>query len=199
MTGMIEILIGIIIAAVIVAFIRNRTKNCENISWVFEKIKMSGLKFDLMCKLIAIGLLVIFYLLHSMEICKIFSFAHILFIYVEILVLFIAPLKAEAECCLLINEVPREAFNWSVVRMKSRRVERQKEVPLMSSVIDIWIVLTVYLKIINSVVYGDFAGCIQFIIIFDVLLLIIRIHDDKQFKKLEAKYYEERFSSYYRK
>ena len=43
MAGMIELLIGTIMARIIVAFIRNRTKNSTNISWVFRTIKMSGL------------------------------------------------------------------------------------------------------------------------------------------------------------
>lgn len=60
MAGMIELLIGTIMARIIVAFIRNRTKNSTNISWVFRTIKMSGLKFDLMCRGIALGLVVIF-------------------------------------------------------------------------------------------------------------------------------------------
>ena len=54
MVDMIGFLIGLIIARIIVAFIRNKTKNSTNISWVFRTIKMSGLKFDLMCRGIAL-------------------------------------------------------------------------------------------------------------------------------------------------
>ena len=45
MATMIRALIGIILAIVIIGFIRNRTKNRRNISWVFKKIKLDGLIF----------------------------------------------------------------------------------------------------------------------------------------------------------
>lgn len=198
MAVMIEILIGTIIARILVAFIRNRTKDTTNISWVFKKIKMSGLKFDWMCKGIALGLVLVFYLLHSMGISKILPHIHILFIYIEEVVLFMAPLKAEAECCLMIKVVPWEAFRWAVVREDSRRVERQKEVPLMSSGVEIGIIIMIYLKIINFIGYDTFMD-VCYIIGFEIMLIIDRIREDKRFKKIEAQYYEEKFSEYYEK
>ena len=94
MVDMIGFLIGLIIARIIVAFIRNKTKNSTNISWVFRTIKMSGLKFDLMCRGIALGLVVIFYLLHLIGINKILPYTYLAFIYMEIVVLFI-PIKCK--------------------------------------------------------------------------------------------------------
>lgn len=194
----IEILIGTIMAGILVAFIRNRTKDTANISWVFEKIKMSGLKFDLMCKGIALVLVLVFYLLHLIGIGKILPHIHIVFIYIEEVVLFIAPLKAEAECCLMIKIVPVEAFGWHVVRENARRVERQKEVPLMSSIVEICIIIMIYLKIINYIGYDTFIE-FHYILWLEIFLLIDRIYEDKRFKKVEAKYYEEKFRSYYKK
>lgn len=198
MAVMIEILIGTIMARILVAFIRNRTKDTTNISWVFKKIKMSGLKFDWMCKGIALGLVLVFYLLHSMGISKILPHIHILFIYIEEVVLFMAPLKAEAECCLMIKVVPWEAFGWVGVRENARYVERQKEVPLMSSGVEIGIIIMIYLKIINFIGYDTFMD-VRYIIGFEILLIIDRIREDKRFKKIEAQYYEEKFSEYYEK
>lgn len=134
MAGMIRVLIGAIIARIVVEVVRNRIKNSTNISWVFRTIKMSGLKFDLMCRGIALGLVVIFYLLHLIGINKILPYTYLAFIYMEIVVLFIAPLKAEAECCLLIKEVPEEIFGYRI-NIESPRVDREKR--LGTYVIDI--------------------------------------------------------------
>ena len=202
MAGMIEILIGIIIIIVIIGFIRNRTKNRRNISWVFRTIKMSGLKFDLMCRGIALGLVVQFYLLHSIGISKLLPYTYIAFMYIEIVVLFVAPLKAEAECCLLIEEVPLETFGWPEIQKNDRYVvEREKDWVLMSAFMEVYPMSMIYLKIVNSITYElfmDYSYIIIFIIL-DLWMLIERIRDDKRFRRLENQYYEEKFRSYYRK
>ena len=200
MAGMIELLIGTIMARIIVAFIRNRTKNSTNISWVFRTIKMSGLKFDLLCRGIALVLIVLFYLLHLMGISKILPYTYIAFMYIEVVVIFIAPLKAEAECCLLIKEVPEEVFGYKI-NPESPRVDREKGCVLISSLMEVYPMSMIYLKIVNSVNYElfmDYSYIIIFIIL-DLWILIERIRNDKRFKRLQAKYYEKKFSSYYRK
>ncbi|MDY2608235.1 MAG: hypothetical protein SOV90_09990 [Lachnospiraceae bacterium] len=200
MVDMIGFLIGLIIARIIVAFIRNKTKNSTNISWVFRTIKMSGLKFDLMCRGIALGLVVIFYLLHLIGINKILPYTYLAFIYMEIVVLFIAPLKAEAECYLLIKEVPEEIFGYRI-NIESPRVDREKGCVLMSSISELYLMVMLYIRIVDYnkykllIVYGLLFSSI----LFDIIALIWRIHDDKRFKRLEAKYYEEKFRSYYRR
>ena len=200
MAGMIELLIGTIMARIIVAFIRNRTKNSTNISWVFRTIKMSGLKFDLLCRGIALGLIVLFYLLHLIGISKILPYTYIAFMYMEVVVLFIAPLKAEAECCLLIKEVPEEVFGYKI-NPESPRVDREKGCVLISSLMEVYPMSMIYLKIVNSITYElfmDYSYIIIFIIL-DLWMLIERIRDDKRFRRLENQYYEEKFRSYYRK
>ena len=200
MAGMIELLIGTIMARIIVAFIRNRTKNSTNISWVFRTIKMSGLKFDLLCRGFALGLIVLFYLLHLIGISKILPYTYIAFMYIEVVVLFIAPLKAEAECCLLIKEVPEEVFGYKI-NPESPRVDREKGCVLISSLMEVYPMSMIYLKIVDSITYELFMDC-SYIIIFiilDLWMLIERIRDDKRFRRLENQYYEEKFRSYYRK
>jgi len=200
MAGMIELLIGTIMARIIVAFIRNRTKNSTNISWVFRTIKMSGLKFDLLCRGIALVLIVLFYLLHLMGISKILPYTYIAFMYIEVVVIFIAPLKAEAECCLLIKEVPEEVFGYKI-NPESPRVDREKGCVLISSLMEVYPMSMIYLKIVNSITYElfmDYSYIIIFIIL-DLWMLIERIRDDKRFRRLENQYYEEKFRSYYRK
>lgn len=200
MAGMIELLIGTIMARIIVAFIRNRTKNSTNISWVFRTIKMSGLKFDLLCRGIALGLIVLFYLLHLIGISKILPYTYIAFMYIEVVVLFIAPLKAEAECCLLIKEVPEEVFGYKI-NPESPRVDREKGCVLISSLMEVYPMSMIYLKIVDSITYElfmDYSYIIIFIIL-DLWMLIERIRDDKRFRRLENQYYEEKFRSYYRK
>ncbi len=200
MAGMIELLIGTIMARIIVAFIRNRTKNSTNISWVFRTIKMSGLKFDLLCRGIALGLIVLFYLLHLIGISKILPYTYIAFMYMEVVVIFIAPLKAEAECCLLIKEVPEEVFGYKI-NPESPRVDREKGCVLISSLMEVYPMSMIYLKIVNSITYElfmDYSYIIIFIIL-DLWMLIERIRDDKRFRRLENQYYEEKFRSYYRK
>lgn len=202
MATMIRALIGIILAIVIIGFIRNRTKNRRNISWVFKKIKMSGLKFDLMCRGIALGLIVLFYLLHLIGISKILPYTYIVFMYVEVVIIFIAPLKAEAECCLLIEEVPLEAFGWPEIQKNDRYiVEREKDWVLMSSLMEAYPMAMIYIRIADYNKYKLLIvyGLLFTSILFDIIALIWRIHDDKRFKRLEAKYYEEKFISYYRK
>ena len=200
MAGMIELLIGTIMARIIVAFIRNRTKNSTNISWVFRTIKMSGLKFDLLCRGISLGLIVLFYLLHLMGISKILPYTYIAFMYIEVVVLFIASLKAEAECCLLIKEVPEEVFGYKI-NPESPRVDREKGCVLISSLMEVYPMSMIYLKIVDSITYElfmDYSYIIIFIIL-DLWMLIERIRDDKRFRRLENQYYEEKFRSYYRK
>ena len=200
MAGMIELLIGTIMARIIVAFIRNRTKNSTNISWVFRTIKMSGLKFDLLCRGIALGLIVLFYLLHLIGISKILPYTYIAFMYIEVVVLFIEPLKAEAECCLLIKEVPEEVFGYKI-NPESPRVDREKGCVLISSLMEVYPMSMIYLKIVDSITYElfmDYSYIIIFIIL-DLWMLIERIRDDKRFRRLENQYYEEKFRSYYRK
>lgn len=200
MAGMIELLIGTIMARIIVAFIRNRTKNSTNISWVFRTIKMSGLKFDLLCRGIALGLIVLFYLLHLIGISKILPYTYIAFMYIEVVVLFIAPLKAEAECCLLIKEVPEEVFGYKI-NPESPRVDREKGCVLISSLMEVYPMSMIYLKIVDSITYElfmDYSYIIIFIIL-DLWMLIERIRDDKRFRRLENQYYEEKFRSYYRR
>jgi len=197
MAGMIELLIGTIMARIIVAFIRNRTKNSTNISWVFRTIKMSGLKFDLLCRGIALVLIVLFYLLHLMGISKILPYTYIAFMYIEVVVIFIAPLKAEAECCLLIKEVPEEVFGYKI-NPESPRVDREKGCVLISSLMEVYPMSMIYLKIVNSITYELFMDY-SYIIILDLWMLIERIRDDKRFRRLENQYYEEKFRSYYRK
>ena len=200
MAGMIELLIGTIMARIIVAFIRNRTKNSTNISWVFRTIKMSGLKFDLLCRGFALGLIVLFYLLHLIGISKILPYTYIAFMYIEVVVLFIAPLKAEAECCLLIKEVPEEVFGYKI-NPESPRVDREKGCVLISSLMEVYPMSMIYLKIVDSITYELFMdyGYIIIFIILDLWMLIERIRDDKRFRRLENQYYEEKFRSYYRK
>ncbi|MCI5602927.1 MAG: hypothetical protein MR361_05475 [Clostridiales bacterium] len=201
MAGMIRVLIGAIIARIVVEVVRNRIKNSTNISWVFRTIKMSGLKFELMCKGIALGLIVLFYLLHLMGISKILPYTYTAFIYLEVVVLFIAPLKAEAECCLLIKEVPEEVFGWRHTVYRTRLIEREKEVVFMSSLLETYPMVMIYLRIANYYAYKCFI-IYDFIIVsllIDILVLISIVRDDKRFKRLEAKYYEEKFRSYYRK
>ena len=201
MAGMIRVLIGAIIARIVVEVVRNRTKNSTNISWVFRTIKMSGLKFELMCKGIALGLIVLFYLLHLMGISKILPYTYTAFIYLEVVVLFIAPLKAEAECCLLIKKVPEEVFGWRHAVYRTRLVEREKEVVFMSSLLETYPMVMIYLRIANYYAYKCFI-IYDFLIVsllIDILVLISIVRDDKRFKRLEAKYYEEKFRSYYRK
>jgi hypothetical protein len=200
MAGMIELLIGTIMARIIVAFIRNRTKNSTNISWVFRTIKMSGLKFDLLCRGIALGLIVLFYLLHLIGISKILPYTYIAFMYIEVVVLFIEPLKAEAECCLLIKEVPEEVFGYKI-NPESPRVDREKGCVLISSLMEVYPMSMIYLKIVDNTTYElfmDYSYIIIFIIL-DLWMLIERIRDDKRFRRLENQYYEEKFRSYYRK
>ena len=200
MAGMIELLIGTIMARIIVAFIRNRTKNSTNISWVFRTIKMSGLKFDLLCRGFALGLIVLFYLLHLIGISKILPYTYIAFMYIEVVVLFIAPLKAEAECCLLIKEVPEEVFGYKI-NPESPRVDREKGCVLISSLMEVYPMSMINLKIVDSITYElfmDYSYIIIFIIL-DLWMLIERIRDDKRFRRLENQYYEEKFRSYYRK
>lgn len=200
MAGMIELLIGTIMARIIVAFIRNRTKNSTNISWVFRTIKMSGLKFDVLCREIALGLIVLFYLLHLIGISKILPYTYIAFMYIEVVVLFIAPLKAEAECCLLIKEVPEEVFGYKI-NPESPRVDREKGCVLISSLMEVYPMSMIYLKIVDSITYElfmDYSYIIIFIIL-DLWMLIERIRDDKRFRRLENQYYEEKFRSYYRR
>ncbi len=200
MAGMIELLIGTIMARIIVAFIRNRTKNSTNISWVFRTIKMSGLKFDLLCRGFALGLIVLFYLLHLIGISKILPYTYIAFMYIEVVVLFIAPLKAEAECCLLIKEVPEEVFGYKI-NPESPRVDREKGCVLISSLMEVYPMSMIYLKIVDSITYElfmDYSYIIIFIIL-DLWMLIERIRNDKRFRRLENQYYEEKFRSYYRK
>lgn len=200
MAGMIELLIGTIMARIIVAFIRNRTKNSTNISWVFRTIKMSGLKFDLLCRGIALGLIVLFYLLHLIGISKILPYTYIAFMYIEVVVLFIAPLKSEAECCLLIKEVPEEVFGYKI-NPESPRVDREKGCVLISSLMEVYPMSMIYLKIVDSITYElfmDYSYIIIFIIL-DLWMLIERIRDDKRFRRLENQYYEEKFRSYYRR
>lgn len=200
MAGMIRVLIGAIIARIVVEVVRNRIKNSTNISWVFRTIKMSGLKFELMCKGIALGLIVLFYLLHLMGISKILPYTYTAFIYLEVVVLFIAPLKAEAECYLLIKEVPEEIFGYRI-NIESPRVDREKGCVLMSSISELYPMVMLYIRIVDYnkykllIVYGLLFSSI----LFDIIALIWRIHDDKRFKRLEAKYYEEKFRSYYRR
>lgn len=200
MAGMIELLIGTIMARIIVAFIRNRTKNSTNISWVFRTIKMSGLKFDLMCRGIALGLVVIFYLLHLMGISNVLPYAYIVFIYMEVLMLFIAPLKTEAEYNLLIKEVPEEIFGYKY--LDNQRIECVKAIIMLSSINEICLVVMLYIKIINPN-FNAFVELSPFIIfsllIFDIPLSYFKIWHNKRFKRLETKYYEEKFRSYYRK
>lgn len=200
MVDMIGFLIGLIIARIIVAFIRNKTKNSTNISWVFRTIKMSGLKFDLMCRGIALGLVVIFYLLHLMGISNVLPYAYIVFIYMEVLMLFIAPLKTEAEYNLLIKEVPEEIFGYKY--LDNQRIECVKAIIMLSSINEICLVVMLYIKIINPN-FNAFVELSPFIIfsllIFDIPLSYFKIWHNKRFKRLETKYYEEKFRSYYRK
>ena len=200
MAGMIELLIGTIMARIIVAFIRNRTKNSTNISWVFRTIKMSGLKFDLLCRGFALGLIVLFYLLHLIGISKILPYTYIAFMYIEVVVLFIAPLKTEAEYNLLIKEVPEEIFGYKY--LDNQRIECVKAIIMLSSINEICLVVMLYIKIINPN-FNAFVELSPFIIfsllIFDIPLSYFKIWHNKRFKRLETKYYEEKFRSYYRK
>lgn len=98
----------------------------------------------------------------------------------------------------MIKVVPWEAFRWAGVRENARYVERQKEVPLMSSGVEIGIIIMIYLKIINFIGYDTFME-FHYIIWLEILLIIDRIREDKRFKKIEAQYYEEKFSEYYEK
>ena len=129
-------------------------------------------------------------------------YTYIAFMYIEIVVLFVAPLKAEAECCLLIEEVPLETFGWPEIQKNDRYVvEREKDWVLMSAFMEVYPMSMIYLKIVNSVNYElfmDYSYIIIFIIL-DLWILIERIRNDKRFKRLQAKYYEKKFSSYYRK
>lgn len=200
MVDMIGFLIGLIIARIIVAFIRNKTKNSTNISWVFRTIKMSGLKFDLMCRGIALGLVVIFYLLHLIGISNVLPYAYIVFIYMEVLMLFIAPLKTEAEYNLLIKEVPEEIFGYKY--LDNQRIECEKAIIMLSSINDICLVVMLYIKIVNHNfnVFVELSPFIFFsLLIFDIPLCYFKIWHNKRFKRLEVKYYEEKFRSYYRK
>jgi len=115
-------------------------------------------------------------------------------------VIFIAPLKAEAECCLLIKEVPEEVFGYKI-NPESPRVDREKGCVLISSLMEVYPMSMIYLKIVNSITYElfmDYSYIIIFIIL-DLWMLIERIRDDKRFRRLENQYYEEKFRSYYRK
>ena len=119
---------------------------------------------------------------------------------IRVVVLFIAPLKAEAECCLLIKEVPEEIFGYRI-NLESPRVDREKGWVLMSAISELYPMVMLYIRIADYnkykllIVYGLLFSSI----LFDILVLMVRIHDDKRFKRLEAKYYEEKFRSYYRK
>ena len=187
MVEMIALLIGIIMVRIIVEFVKNKTSNSKNICKIFKKIKMSGLKFDLLCRGIALGLVVIFYLLHLMGISNVLPYAYIVFIYMEVLMLFIAPLKTEAEYNLLIKEVPEEIFGYKY--LDNQRIE-------------CCLVVMLYIKIINPN-FNAFVELSPFIIfsllIFDIPLSYFKIWHNKRFKRLETKYYEEKFRSYYRK
>lgn len=200
MAGMIELLIGTIMARIIVAFIRNRTKNSTNISWVFRTIKMSGLKFDLLCRGISLGLIVLFYLLHLMGISKILPYTYIAFMYIEVVVLFIAPLKTEVEYNLLIKEVPEEIFGYKY--LDNQRIECEKAIIMLSSINEICLVVMLYIKIVNHNfnVFVELSPFIFFsLLIFDIPLSYFKIWHNKRFKRLEVQYYEEKFRSYYRK
>ena len=200
MVEMIALLIGIIMVRIIVEFVKNKTSNSKNISKIFKKIKMSGLKFDLLCRGIALGLVVIFYLLHLMGISNVLPYAYIVFIYMEVLMLFIAPLKTEAEYNLLIKEVPEEIFGYKY--LDNQRIECVKAIIMLSSINEICLVVMLYIKIINPN-FNAFVELSPFIIfslfIFDIPLSYFKIWHNKRFKRLETKYYEEKFRSYYRK
>ena len=135
-----------------------------------------------------------------MGISKILPYTYIAFMYIEVVVIFIAPLKAEAECCLLIKEVPEEVFGYKI-NPESPRVDREKGCVLISSLMEVYPMSMIYLKIVNSITYElfmDYSYIIIFIIL-DLWMLIERIRDDKRFRRLENQYYEEKFRSYYRK
>ena len=71
----------------------------------------------------------------------------------------------------------------------------------MSSISELYPMVMLYIRIADYnkykllIVYGLLFSSI----LFDILVLMVRIHDDKRFKRLETKYYEEKFRSYYRK
>lgn len=153
-----------------------------------------------MCRGIALGLVVIFYLLHLMGISNVLPYAYIVFIYIEVLMLFIAPLKTEAEYNLLIKEVPEEIFGYKY--LDNQRIECVKAIIMLSSINEICLVAMLYTKILNPN-FNTFVELSPFIIfsllIFDIPLCYFKIWHNKRFKRLEAKYYEKKFSSYYRK
>ena len=200
MVEMIALLIGIIMVRIIVEFVKNKTSNSKNICKIFKKIKMSGLKFDLLCRGIALGLVVIFYLLHLMGISNVLPYAYIVFIYMEVLMLFIAPLKTEVEYNLLIKEVPEEIFGYKY--LDNQRIECEKAIIMLSSINEICLVVMLYIKIVNHNfnVFVELSPFIFFsLLIFDIPLSYFKIWHNKRFKRLEVQYYEEKFRSYYRK
>ncbi|MDY2608237.1 MAG: hypothetical protein SOV90_10000, partial [Lachnospiraceae bacterium] len=84
---------------------------------------------------------------------------------------------------------------------RTRLIEREKEVVFMSSLLETYPMVMIYLRIANYYAYKCFI-IYDFIIVsllIDILVLISIVRDDKRFKRLEAKYYEEKFRSYYRK
>lgn len=120
--------------------------------------------------------------------------------YMEVLMLFIALLKTEAEYNLLIKEVPEEIFGCKY--LDNQRIECVKAIIMLSSINEICLVVMLYIKIINPN-FNAFVELSPFIIfsllIFDIPLSYFKIWHNKRFKRLETKYYEEKFRSYYRK
>lgn len=73
---------------------------------------------------------------------------------------------------------------------------------MLSSINEICLVVMLYIKILNPN-FNAFVELSPFIflslLIFDIPLSYFKIWHNKRFKRLETKYYEEKFRSYYRK
>ncbi len=89
------ICIGVAIGLIVIRFVYEASKYRRE--WVYRKIKISSIKFEFICKIIVLINIALFYLLYNIGLIDLIPYSCVAFIYSEVILFCIAPLKWQAE------------------------------------------------------------------------------------------------------
>lgn len=174
---MVLICIGITIAIIVIIFVYYTTENHNE--WVFRFIKMNGMRFEILCDLVVLFMMGILYALKFIISKNVVGYICILVIYLNIIPVFLAPIKLEAEYCRM------KKWGYEVDPKASMKLSNIFLFPFMEMT---HLVIPLYTKIINGWHYENpFFSDVYFrmMIVTEIIKLFVRYVSNKRYKKME--------------
>ncbi len=177
------ICIGMAIGLIVITFVYEASEYYRE--WVYRKVKISSIKFEFICRISALMILGVFYLLYVVGLIDSIPYSCVIFIYADIILFCIAPLKWQAE----FKERQVKQVYWKEDDLGGRSELCNV---FLGPVIDIWIVIELYSAIIKTDLWTESPlienETFRMAVIGEIFLISSKIVLNRRIKKKEKEF-----------